>query len=167
MSLPKNALRLRGVFASPLPVWAHQVLDPSSELGGSHRAWVEIVVVPMAKQLGLHLPQFDQPVLNEPAVCACVLRNCWIASCPFCTGQEGIWGPDDWFYCASCGNDDVEGRLLKVHFNIEADRVTAELAKRPEPHTRGWQADETLADLVRERTDHEAEERDRQLGEGV
>jgi hypothetical protein len=90
----------------------------------------------------------------------------WIANCPDCPGAEAVSPDEPIFYCFSCGNKEIGGKLREVifpkdHKAIEAEilkRVVApavdgrdEIAKmlfgRPQGLPRSWTPTETIEDL--------------------
>ena len=152
-----------GIFASARVLWADDVLGMAS-----HEAWLRQLTRQIGgqwryltadRQLIAHPPRFGLPVRPLPTATAMLLRNCWIAQCPWCAGQEGIWRPTaaepDWFYCCGCGNRATAGERITLAWQRDALAVERIVHARPLAHTRGWLPGETLADLRAENVAHD------------
>jgi hypothetical protein len=99
----------------------------------------------------------NQPAagLSEAATAtARVSGSCWIADCPRpgCGGAEFVNFADPRFFCCACRNEDWDGQPIRVIVPDEQTKTGVEeaLAPRPDPDTRNWAADETVADLQAE-----------------
>jgi len=89
----------------------------------------------------------------------------WIAQCPDCAGAEAVSAEEPIFFCFSCGNERIGGKLRRVQFPEHFKEIEAELLKRPvrlmagrdeiakmldaipERLPRAWTPDETIEDL--------------------
>jgi hypothetical protein len=78
----------------------------------------------------------------------------WLVQCPLCRSAQVASVGDRRFFCVDCLNAHVQGRWIVVDWPANADEIEAELVKRPLPHTRGWTAEQTVADLQRENLAH-------------
>ena len=156
-----------GIFAGARLIWADDALGSPQRSIMTHEAWLRAMwsggVGAQVKQLSAdgtirELWPFGQPVKDGPFVNAWVSRNSWIASCPACAGQEGVWQPrngeSDWFWCCACGNEAHDGQRLPLRFRQPVADVEAVLMARPAAETRGWYAHETLAGLMAENLAH-------------
>lgn len=162
---PADAPEIRpnvGIYAGPRVVWADDVLTRSSR-AVTHEQWLRAIVMPGLKPHGLPMPRFDAPLAKAPVADAMVIRNCWVARCPFasCGGNayEGIWRPladgtPDFFFCCSCGNTESNGARLAIRFASKPESVESILHERPVAHTRNWLPGETIAQLREENLTH-------------
>ena len=83
-----------------------------------------------------------------------VSGSCWIADCPKagCGGAEFVNFDDPRFFCCSCRNVDFAGQpiAVKLPSDKQREQIEEQLLKRPDPITRHWYPDETVADLKAE-----------------
>ena len=85
----------------------------------------------------------------------------WIADCPLqyagqdCLGAECVTDSEKTFMCLSCGNTEVEGKLLKVRFPAKGkrDKIELSLNERPEAN-RNWFPGETPEKIAKENRRH-------------
>jgi hypothetical protein len=94
-------------------------------------------------------------ILRKPAAIAYVSGSCWIADCPSGSGgAEFVNFDDPRFFCCVCRNADWGNVPLVITLPDPVLRAQIEevLDKRPDPNTRNWTPDETVADLEAENT---------------
>ncbi len=85
----------------------------------------------------------------------------WLVDCPLinenqqCLGAELVTEDDKVFLCLSCGNKEVDGKLIPVRFPTKKKRVEIEdlLDRRPESN-RNWFPGETAKKITKENKRH-------------
>jgi len=93
----------------------------------------------------------------NPRAVARVSGSCWIADCPSGDGgAEFVNFTDLRFFCCTCRNAAWGGKALEVlppdpAFRLQVEKV---LLNRPDPDTRNWSPEESLADLKAENLTH-------------
>lgn len=127
---------------------AYAALPQARRLG--FRAWL----ARMAESRGL---AFLGELSGELEARAMVNHGRWIALCPLCGGAENVTADDPVFYCLSCGNERIDGRLMPAVFPDEAERreIEAALEKRQRLN-QNWLPGETVIKLVAENKAHSA-----------
>jgi hypothetical protein len=90
-----------------------------------------------------------------------------LGDCGFCKGASYVQPDDNYFFCSSCKNEAVGGKLRRVIFPDNLDEICAELLKRDaevpqglDPTqaacvakglSRSWNPGETVEDLEKQR----------------
>ena len=94
--------------------------------------------------------------LTAPSIFARIDHGRWMADCPFCRGAEFADPAYPWFACASCGNEAVDGKFVKVWFPGEAlrEQIEAVLRQRKYLANMNWRPGETIQDLEDENQEH-------------
>ena len=157
-----NQLLNVGIYAGARVLWADDVLRRGDQ-NRTHRDWLERVIYPTLERHGLPFPRWNAPVLDAPLAVALVVRNCWIAQCPFphCRGNsyEGIWRPvegqRDFFFFCGCGNTATHGQRVAIDFRgVEPQEVENVLHGRAVAHTRNFVVGETVGILRAQNREH-------------
>lgn len=109
--------------------------------------WVTII----ADYEHAHRVRVPEPAgfADGPAAHVRVNGGVWQTPCPLC-GSTQHASRDEWFYCATCRNAAVAGRLLPQVWPTNADQIEQVLLFRPRPKYRHWHPGERIEDLRRQ-----------------
>lgn len=93
--------------------------------------------------------------LTVGRVFATVNHSRWIAKCSYCAGGAMLASKRERiFWCPNCEMQANGGYPMQVIFPKDMEMIEQVLTARPDPATRNWLLHETIADLVRENTQH-------------
>lgn len=94
-------------------------------------------------------------VTNKATTYARVDLGRWIVDCPWCKSAQHASKEDHRFFCVECGNAEVKGAWVPVHWPEEWRDIEKVLERRPDKGNQWWTpVKETLADLRAENKEH-------------
>jgi len=91
-----------------------------------------------------------EDVSSGAHVDAYVSGSCWVALCPDCGGVEFVNFDDRRFFCCACRNARTSNKPRVVDVPKNRSAIENVLLKRPDPRTRNWTPDQSIADLQAE-----------------
>jgi hypothetical protein len=95
------------------------------------------------------------PKAGDPVALVNANHGRWLVTCPLdnpmtgarCGGAQYSHPDAPTYFCLTCKNLEVEGRLVAVNFPKDHDKIEAYLLARPQVNARNWQPNETISDL--------------------
>jgi hypothetical protein len=125
-------------------------------------AYPDIGALGAAAQAGAVPPARENEIANGMRAQAKINHGRWVIECPLndpatggrCGGAQLAHPVDHRFYCITCLNYDVGGRMVGVDWPAKPGELAVEVLRRPLVSTRNWEPRESVSDLRGENARH-------------